>query len=190
MEAVRYQNTLLTGRLEQAKAAKTKLTKEVSSLTKIIASIKLQNDDLLNQKNMMTDKDEKVKNEVKEEDEILHNETEDLDDSLGITEEERIFFEMMEEDNESEVFEMTEEEDKGEKSKRKKNKKEENLHANKEQDRKMQQLLYQNDLLLFWLEQVEKNEEVLQKEMNLLHNAKKNDTNQEVMLYSSACTSG
>ena len=91
MEAVRYQNTLLTGRLEQAEAAKTKLAKEVSSLTEIIASIKLQNDDLLNQKNMMTDKDEKVKNEVKEEDEILHNETEDSDDSLGITEEERIF---------------------------------------------------------------------------------------------------
>ena len=65
MEAVRYQNALLTGRLEQAEAAKTKLTKEVSSLTKIIASIKLQNDDLLNQKNMMTDKDENLKNEVK-----------------------------------------------------------------------------------------------------------------------------
>ena len=114
MEAVRYQNTLLTGRLEQAKAAKTKLTKEVSSLTEIIARIKLQNDDLLNQKNMMTDKDEKVKNEVKKEDEILHNETEDSDDSLGITEEERIFFEIMEEDDESEVFKTMEEEDKGE----------------------------------------------------------------------------
>ena len=40
--------------------------------------------------------------------------------------------------------------------------------------------MYQNDLLLFWLEKAEMNEEVLQKEMSLLRNTTKNDTNQEV----------
>ena len=44
----------------------------------------------------------------------------------------------------------------------------------------MQKHLYQNDLLLFWLEKAETNEEVLWKEMSLLRNTTKNDTNQEV----------
>ena len=44
----------------------------------------------------------------------------------------------------------------------------------------MQNLLYQNDLLLFRLEKAEMNEEVLRKEMSLLRNTSKNDTNQEV----------
>ena len=44
----------------------------------------------------------------------------------------------------------------------------------------MRQLLYQNDLLLFRLEKAETSEEVLQKEISLLRNTTKNETNQEV----------
>ena len=45
----------------------------------------------------------------------------------------------------------------------------------------MKQLLYQNDLLLFRLEQAEMKEEKLWKELNLQTNAKRNETNQEVI---------
>ena len=45
----------------------------------------------------------------------------------------------------------------------------------------MRQLLYQNDLLLFCLEQVEEKEEMLWTEMNLLANTKRNDTNQDII---------
>ena len=61
MEAVRYQNILLTGRLEQAEATEIKLTKKVLNLTEIIASIKLQNDELLNQKSIQTCKNKNLK---------------------------------------------------------------------------------------------------------------------------------
>ena len=62
-----------------------------------------------------------------------------------------------------------------------KNEEEERLHSNEEMDHKMRQLLYQNDLLLFRLEQAEINEEALRKELYLQTNTKKNDTNQEVI---------
>ena len=83
-------------------------------------------------------------------------------------------------DDESKVSETTEKEDKGEQSKENKNEDEESLSADEEQNCTMQKLLYQNDLLLFRLEKAEMNEEVLWKEMSLLRNTTKNDTNQEV----------
>ena len=49
----------------------------------------------------------------------------------------------------------------GEKLESEENEEEENLHGNEERDHKMEQLLYQNDLLLFRLEQAELNEEKL-----------------------------
>jgi len=45
----------------------------------------------------------------------------------------------------------------------------------------MKQLLYQNDLLLYHLEQAEKNEEILRKEMKLQTDAKRNDINREMI---------
>ena len=45
----------------------------------------------------------------------------------------------------------------------------------------MKQLLYQNDLLLYHLEQAEKNEEILRKEMKLQTDAKRNDINGEMI---------
>ena len=45
----------------------------------------------------------------------------------------------------------------------------------------MRQLLYQNDLLLFRLEQAEEKDEMLWMEMNLLANAKRNNTNQDII---------
>ena len=46
----------------------------------------------------------------------------------------------------------------------------------------MRQLLYQNNLLLFRLEQAEINEEKLQEELYLKTNTKKNDTTQDVRI--------
>jgi hypothetical protein len=61
------------------------------------------------------------------------------------------------------------------------NEEEESIHVNDEKDYNMKQLLYQNDLLLFRLEQAEMKEEKLRKEINLLTKAKKNDTDQELI---------
>ena len=45
----------------------------------------------------------------------------------------------------------------------------------------MKQLLYQNDLLLYHLEQAEKKEEILRKEMKLQTDAKRNDIDGEMI---------
>ena len=88
------------------------------------------------------------------------------EDSLGLMEEERILVKRMEE----------EEEDEEEQSKGEGNEEDECLSIDEDNDCKMQQLVYHNDLLLFRLEQAEKNEELLCKEMELLYNAQTKDT--------------
>ena len=60
------------------------------------------------------------------------------------------------------------------------NENEESLSAEEEQNFTMRQLLYQNDLLLFQLEKAETSEEVLRKEISLVRNTIKNETNKEV----------
>ena len=74
-----------------------------------------------------------------------------------------------------------EESSNGEKLESEENEEEENLNGNEERDHKIEQLLYQNDLLLFRLEQAELNEEKLREELYFQTKAKNNDTNQEVI---------
>ena len=69
----------------------------------------------------------------------------------------------------------------GKKLESEENEEEESLHGNEERDHKMKQLLYQNDLLLFRLEQSEMKEEKLRKELNLQTNNKMDEINQEVI---------
>ena len=69
----------------------------------------------------------------------------------------------------------------GEELENEKNHGEENLHENEERDYRIEHLLYQNDLLLFRLEQIEMNEEKLRAEIYLQTKAKKIENNQEVI---------
>ena len=119
--------------------------------------------------------------ELEMEDEISYDEAEDSDDSIDLSEEESSSSVIIEEENENEGIKMTKEEDKGKQLESKENEEEESLYRNEERDHKMKQLLYQNDLLLFRIEQAEMKEEKLWKELNLQTNAKRNETNQEVI---------
>ena len=74
-----------------------------------------------------------------------------------------------------------EESSNGEKLESEENEEEDNLNENEERDKKIEQLLYQNELLLFRLEQAELNEEKLREELYFQTKAKNNDTNQEVI---------
>jgi len=62
-----------------------------------------------------------------------------------------------------------------------KDEEEERIRLNEEKYCEMEKLLYQNDLLLYRLEQAEMKEEKLQKEMKLQTDAKRNEMNEEMI---------
>ena len=61
-----------------------------------------------------------------------------------------------------------------------KNEEEERLQLNEEKDCEMKKLLYQNDLLLYRLEQAEMKEEKLQKELRIQTDTKRNEMDGEM----------
>ena len=132
--------------------------------------------------------DETEKERMKSESMVFDNDNDsvyDLDDSdnsIDLSEEKSSSSDIMEEEHENEVVKTMKEEYYEEKLNSKEKEEEERLQSNEERDHKMRQLLYQNDLLLFRLEQAEINEEKLREELYLQTNTKKNDTTQDVRI--------
>ena len=169
-------------------------TMGIEEMDKVIVAIKKEhneeeesNEEIFSQ----TEKDKVLKNENVKKHQVKENQGYDERDSESRAiesragEEEDITFDDSSNDSDSEdaftIGSTDEEISDGEELESEKNHKEENLHRNEERDRRMEQLLYQNDLLLFRLEQAEMNEEKLRTEMYLQIKAKKNDTDQEVI---------
>ena len=155
-------------------------TMGIEEMDKVIAAIKKEhneeeesNEEIFSQ----IKKDKVLKTENVKKHQVKENQGSDKRDSESIAteseagEEEDITSDDSSNDSDSDdafTIGFTEEEiSNGEELKNEKNHKEENLHGNEERDRRIEQLQYQNDLLLFQLEQAEMNEEKLWTEIYL-----------------------